>query len=275
VISSWERINLRKNQKPARRIIALCGKGGAGKTAVAAMMAGAVIRADPSARMLLIDADPAGGLGQAVGVEARKTVGEVRESVIAQARKKDTALKKKIANEIDYYIMEALEERPGFSLLAMGRGEAVGCFCPVNTLLREAVEELAGNYGRIIIDGEAGIEQIMRQVMKSVDTLLVISDLSARGLNTAALIKNLVRNKGVLSSPETLLVVNRVVDVASAKRMLKARGFTAAALIPEDPLVRERDAASLPLMEMPPDAPSMKAAAALSKRLFFARARGL
>lgn len=257
-------------ERPARKIIALCGKGGAGKTAVAAMMAGAVTRADPSSRTLLIDADPAGGLAQALGVQVRRTVGEVRESVIAMARKKDPALKQQIANQIDYFIMEALEERPEFSLLAMGRGEAVGCFCPVNTLLREAVEALAGNFDRIIIDGEAGIEQIMRQVMKSVNTLLIISDLSARGLNTAALIKNLVRDKGVLSSPEAMLIINRVVDGAAARGALNEKGLVGAVFIPEDPLVRERDAKSLPLVEMPPDAPSMKVVSELSERLFFA-----
>jgi len=235
------------------------------------MMAGAVTRQAPFARTLLIDADPAGGLAQALGIEVHRTVGDVREEVIARARKKDSALKKQIANEIDYYIMESLEERSKFSLLAMGRSEGAGCFCPVNTLLREAVESLAGNFDRIIIDGEAGIEQIMRQVMKSVDTLLVISDLSARGLNTAKLIGNLVREKGVLSSPETLLIINRVVDGVGAKAALDIRGLVPDALIPEDPLVSERDSRSLPLIEMPPDSPSMKAVAELSRRLFFSR----
>jgi len=252
-----------------RKIIAVCGKGGAGKTAVSAMMAGALRRCDPSSRTLLIDADPAGGLAFAMGVEVRKTVGEVREEVIRQARKKDPTIKEKIANSVDYYVLEALIEQPGWSLLAMGRGESAGCFCPVNTLLREAIAALADDFDRIIIDGEAGIEQIMRQVMRSVDTLVAVSDISVRGLNTATLIRNLVQNEGVLSSPEVLLVINRVRDSSKALEAAGKKGFDRASLVPEDPLVVEWDAEARPLSELGPEAPSMKAIEEIVGNLFF------
>ena len=115
-------------KKPKRKIIAVCGKGGAGKTAVAAMMTGVISRCDPSSRTLLIDADPAGGLASALGVKVRKTMGEIREDVLKQARTKDPNIKKQVAEAIDYYLLEALVERKSWSLLAMGRGESAGCF---------------------------------------------------------------------------------------------------------------------------------------------------
>lgn len=258
----------KKSSPVPRKIIAVCGKGGAGKTAITAMMAGALRRRKSKSRMLLIDADPAGGLAFAMGVDVKKTVGEVREEIISKARKKDPQIKEQIANAIDYYILETLVEREGFGLLAMGRGESAGCFCPVNSLLREAVEALAESYDRIIIDGEAGIEQIMRQVMREVDTLIVVSDLSARGLNTASLIKELVEKKGVLSNPELLLVINRCSDKTSADKVAKKLGMKLAGVVPEDPLVSARDAGSVPLCDMPKDSPAMEAVEALVKSLF-------
>lgn len=260
---------LLNKEKQGRKIIAVCGKGGAGKTAVSAMMAGAVRRLDPSSRTLLIDADPAGGLAFAMGVEVRKTVGEVREDVIRQARKRDPEIKERIANSIDYYVLEALVERSGWSLLPMGRGESAGCFCPVNSLLREAIKALAGDFDRIIIDGEAGVEQIMRQVMRSVDTLLVVSDLSVRGLNTVSIIKNLLKDKRVLLDPEIMLIINRVKDDSRALESAGRVGFEPAALVPEDPIVIEWDAQSKPLGEIPSETPSMKAVEKLVTRLFF------
>lgn len=254
--------------KRKRKIIAVCGKGGAGKTAITAMMAGTLRKMSDKSRMLLIDADPAGGLAFAMGVEVKKTVGEVREEIIAKARKKDPQIKEQLANAIDYYILETLVEREGFGLLAMGRGESVGCFCPVNSLLREAVEALADSYDRIIIDGEAGIEQIMRQVMREVDTLIVVSDLSARGLNTASLIKELVEGKGVLSHPKLLLVINRCSDKSAADNASQKLGMKLAGVVPEDPTVSARDMGSAPLCDMPMDAPAMKAVAEIVEILF-------
>jgi len=258
-----------KERNNNRKILAFCGKGGAGKTAISAMMAGVISRADPSSRTLLIDADPAGGLAFAMGVDVKKTVGEVREEVIRQARTKDPAAKEQIASSIDYYVLEALEERGAWSLLAMGRGEAIGCFCPVNTLLREAIAALAGDFDRIIIDGEAGIEQIMRQVMKTVDTLVAVSDLSVRGLNTASLIHGLVQDKGILSAPEVMLVINRADQGSETEKAAVSAGFEAVYVIPQDPLVSEYDAKAKPLAELPPDAPSMKAVSEIARKLFF------
>ena len=153
----------------------------------------------------------------------------------------------------------------------MGRGESAGCFCPVNSLLREAIRALAGDFDRIIIDGEAGVEQIMRQVMRSVDTLLVVSDLSVRGLNTVSIIKNLLKDKRVLSDPEIMLIINRVKDDSRAKARESSFtrvGFEPAALVPEDPIIIEWDAQSKPLGEMPPEAPSMKAVEELVAKLY-------
>lgn len=255
----------------ARKITAICGKGGAGKTAVSAMLAAAVSRLDPSSRTLLIDADPAGGLTFAVGAAPRKSIGQVREDVIKQARSKENAVKQKLADSIDYYVMETLVEMANWSLLPMGRGESPGCFCPVNTLLREAIEAVSENFDRIIIDGEAGIEQITRQVMRSVDALLVVSDTSARGLNTARLIAGMISDKTLLDEPEIMLVLNRVTDKVNLREVEKNAGLKPAAMIPEDDMLREWDSQSKPLSELSKKSPAMKAVEKLARELFVAQ----
>ena len=86
----------------------------------------------------------------------------------------------------------------GFALLAMGRTESLGCFCPVNSLLRTAIETLSRSFDTILVDGEAGLEQINRQVTQHLDTLMIISDPTSRGLETAAVIKDMVDREKII-----------------------------------------------------------------------------
>ena len=129
-----------------KRLIAVCGKGGTGKTASIAMMAGALVENPSTGRLLLIDADPAMGLLSALGVEVRRTMGEVREDIIRTSKRGKSEEKAQIADTLDYMLLEALTELPDFSVLAMGRTETLGCFCPVNTLLRGAIETLSESF---------------------------------------------------------------------------------------------------------------------------------
>jgi len=171
------------------KLLAVCGKGGTGKTASTAMMARALYESKKAKRLLLIDADPAMGLLSALGLKAQKTMGEVREKIIKTAKKGSKEETARIGDMIDYMVFEALTERDTFALLAMGRTETLGCFCPVNTLLRKAIETLSESFDTILIDGEAGLEQINRQVVRRLDTLMIISDPSSRGIETAEMIK--------------------------------------------------------------------------------------
>ena len=93
---------------------------------------------------------------------------KVREDIIHTARGGDQSERTQLADRLDYMLLEALVETEAFALLAMGRTETLGCFCPVNDLLRGAVEALSRSFDTILIDGEAGVEQINRQVVRRV-----------------------------------------------------------------------------------------------------------
>ena len=96
---------------------------------------------------------------------------------------------------LDYEVFDALEERDGYALLAIGRPEDEGCFCKVNNLLKDIIGDLAGRFDIVLIDGEAGIEQINRRVMKTVDHLVLVSDTSVKGLGVANTIAHVANEK--------------------------------------------------------------------------------
>jgi len=242
------------------RLVGVCGKGGTGKTASIALMARAFAGSSAAGRLLLIDADPAMGLTSALGVSVRRSMGQVREEIIRTARGGRQEAKAQIGEMIDYMAFEALTETDDFAVLAMGRTETLGCYCPVNTLLRGAIETLSESFDTILIDGEAGLEQINRQVVRRLHTLLIISDPTSRGMETAALIKKMVEVDKVMRCDRLGLVFNRVrgneglLNDAASKMGLDLFG-----MVPFDDDIATYDLLGKPLTELPADSPGFAA----------------
>ncbi len=248
-------------------LVAVCGKGGVGKTAFTAMMSRVLTESDKAGNLLLIDADPANGLTIALDTQVKRTMGEVREEIIETSRKATQEEKQQLSDMIDYMVLEALTEHEKFGLLAMGRSESKGCFCPVNTILRGMIEELSQSFDTIVIDGEAGVEQINRQVMRRVDTLIIVSDATSRGLRTASLVKQMVEDEGVIECGRLGLVLNRVqgnealLEEAAAKVGIEVFGS-----IPQDEQVAYFDLVGRPLTELPADSPGIEAVREIVER---------
>ena len=198
------------------------------------------------------------GLPIALGVQVRRTMGQVREEIIETARKGNREEKVKLVDMLDYLALEALTEMDDFALLAMGRTETLGCYCPVNDLLRGTIESLSKSFDTILIDGEAGVEQINRQVMRRVDTLIVISDATSRGIQTAALIRKMVREEKLIECDTLGLVFNRVqtnrelLERAGREMEVEVFGY-----VPQDENIAYHDLVGKPLTELPPDSPAL------------------
>ena len=243
-----------------KRLVATCGKGGTGKTVSVALMARALSEAAGTGKLLLIDADPAMGLLSALGVSVRRTMGEVREKIIRTARGGEKEEKAQLVDRIDYMALEALSETDRFAVLAMGRTETLGCYCPVNTLLRGAIEVLSKSFDTILIDGEAGLEQINRQVVSRLHTLLIVSDPTSRGLETAAVIRKMVEVDKVMQCKRLGLVLNRVrgneqlLMDAAEKLDLDLFG-----MIPFDETIAEHDLIGTPIIGLPNHSPALLA----------------
>ena len=166
------------------RIISVCGKGGVGKTSVSAALVRALV-AGGAGRVLAIDADPAVGLATALGVTVKMTVDDIRNKLIDRLESGAKEDRRELVSLIDYEVFEALVEKKGLAFLAIGRPETEGCYCQVNDILKDIIASTAGGFDYVVIDGEAGIEQVNRRVMETVTDLLLVSDASAKGLNVA------------------------------------------------------------------------------------------
>lgn len=242
--------------------IAVTGKGGTGKTVVATLLIRLLSERFPG-RVLAIDADSAQSLCYTTGLKVEKTVSNLRSELLGmgQARKElNNGPTKEIMRNI-------LAHGGGFDLLTMGRPEEPGCFCACNELLRFGIDTLLDDYDYCIVDGEAGPEQLNRRVMKSVDVLLVMADMSARSLQTAAGILD-VANKGEnqISVKQAGLVLNRVRDDQPTEELLKKVGLEVYGQLPEDAMVNKYDREGTSLFDLPLDSPCPMAVKEIIKK---------
>ena len=109
------------------------GKGGTGKTTIAALLIDILSR---KGTVLAVDADPSTNLNLALGMPAGSSVGQIREemTVAVKSGTYDNSIPK--PDYIDMQIMESLIESEKVDLLAMGRPEGPGCYCAANSMLR-------------------------------------------------------------------------------------------------------------------------------------------
>lgn len=240
------------------RTIAYLGKGGSGKSILSALTARLVI--DAGRRPLLIDADPAMGLACALGVEGFKTIGEARAEILRQASIAKGEEAARLSEIIDYLLLEALVEQERYSLLVMGHTDTVGCYCSVNNLLRETVDQLAAQFGTVVIDAEAGVEQINREVTRSVTHAIILTDNSLRGARTALLAKGKIDRSPGMNPVLTGVVFNRVAAPDPELVALLENGvLRVLGTILADPVIAERDRQGLPALEMPGDTAALSA----------------
>jgi CO dehydrogenase maturation factor len=243
-----------------KRLVSVCGKGGTGKTAVTAMMARALVDSRRAGKLLVIDADPALGQLSALGVKADRTMGQIREEIIRTAQQGKKDAKTALVDQLDYMVFEALNELDDFALLAMGRTETLGCYCPVNSLLRNAIEKLSESFDTILVDGEAGLEQINRQVVRRLDILVIVSDPTSRGMETAAAIKSMVEDEKIIECKRMGLVFNRVIgNEALLEQSAKKIGIEVFGFVPHDQEIAAFDLVGKPLTKLPAESAALAA----------------
>ena len=194
------------------KIIAVAGKGGVGKTSLSAAFVRLLAEAYPHKRILAIDADPAVGLSTALGVEVRETLDDIRKSIVASVEDGAPREAIELLSEARYRIFDTMVEHQHFSFLAIGRPETAGCYCKVNAYLKEVIHLLANDFDYVVIDGEAGIEQINRRVMEKVTHLVLVTDPSRKGTQVIDTIRRVADE--LVMYDRCGAVVNRVTDPA-------------------------------------------------------------
>ncbi|ETR73152.1 MAG: Cobyrinic acid ac-diamide synthase [Candidatus Magnetoglobus multicellularis str. Araruama] len=190
-------------------IFAVCGKGGVGKTCISALLV-KMLSENHASKILAIDADPAVGLSYPLGIKVEKTVDDIRNDLIERLKKGEKTNRHELIKSLDYDIFNALEERQNLAFLAIGRPEGDGCYCQVNTLLKDLIKDIAQNFDYVVIDAEAGVEQISRRVMEMVTHLILVSDASLKGRNVVETINKIAKQKS--SFEKCGLILNRLQD---------------------------------------------------------------
>ncbi len=170
--------------------IAVAGKGGVGKTTIAALTVLALHERTGKV-VMAVDADPNSNLGEKLGIRPVRTIGDMREEMLKNADSLPPGQSKQ--EYVEYQMRLATVEENGFDLLSMGRPEGPGCYCYVNNIMRTFLDQAMDDYDYVVIDNEAGMEHLSRRTTKSMDVLMVVSDATKTGMETASRLVSLAK----------------------------------------------------------------------------------
>ncbi len=241
-------------------VIAVAGKGGTGKTSIAALTVKYLMEKKGKA-VLAVDADSNACLNEALGVDVHATIGHLREDSLQTIRSgSERPGGMSMEQLFDYQVQQSLVEAKGFDLMVMGRPEGPGCYCAANNIIRKYTDKLSETYSYVVIDNEAGMEHLSRRTTHKVDLLLIISDPTVRGVRTAQRIDALVKELNLDVDLHTL-VINRVSgdEGAGLRKLAEGLGLTVAGLVPQDHNIFQFDLEGRGIVDLPGDSVAVKA----------------
>ncbi len=248
-------------------VVSVSGKGGSGKTTITALLLKWLIQ-NTKEIPLIVDADPATNLPDVLGVRLERTVGQISKDMKDQIEKgtlPPTAPKKDL---LEAWVFQTLVEEERFDLLAMGRSEGEGCYCFVNNVLTRILDTLTRNYTVTLLDMEAGIEHLSRRTDRDVDAMLIVTDPSKMGFQTARRIKELTEEVHIDVKKIYLVGNNFPQDMTDAlKKAADGIGVELAGSVPYDENVMSFNVTGKPLLDIPDDSPAYRAVEQIAQKI--------
>ena len=246
-------------------IVGVAGKGGVGKTTIAALLIRSLL-AHGFKPLLAVDADPNTCLYEKLGVEVGRTLGQIREESVALKQGAPAGVAKRDLLEME--VQSAITEGVGFDLVAMGRQEGPGCYCYVNNLLRSFVDGLGGAYKAVVIDNEAGMEHLSRRTNAGVDVMLFVCEPTRSSARAVARLKELAESLDFRIGAE-YVVLNRAngVPEAAVQAEIDGAGLETIGVVPEDEAVLRYESQDEPLLKLPADSAAAAAVDQIVKKL--------
>lgn len=248
-------------------VVSISGKGGSGKTTLTALLLKWLVE-NTEEIVLVVDADPATNLPDVLGVDLVRTVGEASKDMkdrIEKGTLSPTVPKKDI---LEAWVFETLVEEERFDILAMGRSEGEGCYCFVNNVLTRILDTLTKNYSIALLDMEAGLEHLSRRTDRDVDAMLIVTDPSRMGFETARRIRDLAEEVHI-AVKDIYLIGNRF-STEMEDLLAKASddlGLELAGSIPVDETVMSFNMTGKPLLDVPDDSPAYIAVEKIARRI--------
>ena len=235
-------------------VIALAGKGGTGKTTIAALTI-RYLTEKKHKSVLAVDADSNSCLNEALGLPVHATIGKLREESLAVVRSgAERPGGMSMEQFFDYQVQQAIIEAKGFDLLVMGRPEGPGCYCAANNIIRKYTDKLSEKYPYVVIDNEAGMEHLSRRTTHKVDLMLIISDPTQKGIATAKRINGLI-DELALDIDRRVLIINKSSEkeFIELKKGVEGYSFDIVSFIPEDKNIFKFDLEGKPVFQLPSD----------------------
>ena len=233
--------------------IAISGKGGVGKTTVAALLARTF--ADAGYSVIAIDADPDANLAATLGFpnpEKITPLSEMRTLIEERtgAHPGEVGAYFRLNPKVDDLPEKCSQEYNGIRLMVMGQVKkgGSGCYCRENVLLQALITHLLLNRDEVIIvDMEAGIEHLGRATAKAVDKLIVVVEPGRRSVETTYRIHKLAEDIGL----HNIAVVGNKVRRQSDKEFLISAlpSFEFLGFIPYDQAIIDADLANHSLLD--------------------------
>ncbi len=245
--------------------IAIAGKGGTGKTTLAALLIRYLVEEKKGKSILAVDADANANLNEALGLEVTETIATMLEET-KDPKAVPTGMTKDVF--IEYRLSRAMVEEDAFDLVVMGNPQGPGCYCYPNDLLKNYLEKLSKNYDYVVIDNEAGLEHLSRKILPNVDLLLVTSDSTARGIRSAGRVREIINSVKVAVTKMGLIIGrSRKGDTEQLKQEISNTGLDLFGEVPNDPLVAEYDLKGQALLKLPDESEAVKATGEIFKEL--------
>ena len=190
-------------------VIAVAGKGGVGKTTLCGLLIQYLCESGKKP-VLAVDADANSNLNEVLGVETEITLGELREEIERAGIDSRYQIPAGVTKQdyLEMRLADAITEEDDYDLMVMGRTQGQGCYCFVNGLVQTQIQRLQSHYPYIVVDNEAGMEHISRGILPTMQTAILVSDCSRRGVQAAGRIARLVEELNF--KPQKMgLIVNR------------------------------------------------------------------
>ena len=236
--------------------IAVAGKGGVGKTTTCGMIIDYLCK-QKTGPVLVVDADANSNLNEVLGVEVETSLGAIREEMAQAELKGSIPAGMTKADYANFKFNSALIEEDDFDMLVMGRTQGKGCYCYVNGVLKTLVDKYAKNYSYVVMDNEAGLEHVARGTLPHVDTMLLISDCSRRGIQAVARVAEMI-GEMELKPGRIGLIVNRAPDGVlddGVKAEIEKHNLNLIGVLPQDEGVYRCDCNGEPSAKLPQSNP--------------------